>query len=105
MCEKEHFVVSELNSLIETFKKKTVKYGNSYKEFGKIAVALFPNGIELNSIEDFNRFGVLNMMISKLARYAANFNEGGHYDSLHDLSVYSTMLNDLDQNKEQKNEQ
>jgi hypothetical protein len=35
-------------------------------------------------------------MTVKLSRYAANFEKGGHQDSVHDLGVYSFLLEDFD---------
>lgn len=84
-----------LKAAAATYEQRNKIYGDSYKEHGKIMSALFPE-LTLSGVDDFNRFGVLNMMVSKLTRYAANFNEGGHEDSIHDLVVYSAMLLELD---------
>lgn len=97
---KKHFVAQELEESANTFQQRNELYGNTYKQHGNVMAALFPNGIQLETTHDMNRMGVLNMMVSKLTRYANNWSEGGHYDSLHDLAVYSTMLNDLDINGE-----
>lgn len=76
------------------FKSRNKEYGDSYKSFGQIVAALFPNGVTLKTAEDFSRWGVLNMILSKIHRYSYNFKDG-HSDSLKDLSVYSAMLLDL----------
>lgn len=83
-----------LTDASSTYAQRNAAYGDSYKEHGKIMAALFPNGITLNSVEDFNRFGVFNMMVSKVFRCSANF-KAGHVDSMLDLSVYSAMLLEL----------
>ena len=57
--------------------------------------ALFPNGIELKTVEDYNRFGVINMIVAKLTRYSQNWPKT-HQDSLHDLGVYAFILESLD---------
>jgi hypothetical protein len=80
----------------DTYAERNKVYGDSYKEFGTIIKAFFPNGVTLNTVEDMNRWGVFQMMLSKIHRYAKNFYTGGHSDSLVDLSVYSAMLNELD---------
>ena len=100
--QNKHFVTQELENAAKTFQERNEKYGNNsyggaYKQHGHVMTALFPDGLELVEPEDYNRMGVVNMMVSKLVRYANNFDEGGHHDSLHDLSVYAAMLNDLDQ--------
>ena len=83
----------------ETFRERNLAYGDSYKQFGPMMVCLFPKGVTLKTCEDFNRFGVLSMIGSKLMRYCNNFPQGGHQDSVHDLGVYSFMLEELDQCK------
>jgi hypothetical protein len=77
-------------------KKRGEVYGDSYKTFGRLVKALFPNGLFLTSETDFTRFGVLTQIMSKLHRYCNNFTQAGHEDSLVDLSTYSAMLNELD---------
>ena len=79
-----------------TYSERGEVYGESYKNFGTIVKALFPNGIVLKTVEDMNRWGVFQMMLSKLHRYANNFHAGGHSDSLIDLATYSAMLHELD---------
>lgn len=88
-----------LNQGIATHSERGLVYGESYKNFGNIIKAFFPDGVVLKTVEDMNRWGVFQMMLSKLHRYANNFNRGGHSDSLLDLAVYSAMLNELDTEK------
>lgn len=71
-------------------------YGDNYLEFGSVMVGMFPKGIKLTTAEDFNRFGLLVQIISKLKRYAENFTSGGHPDSSADLVVYGAMLQEVD---------
>jgi hypothetical protein len=85
-----------LNDMADLFKQRNALYGSSYKTFGSIMVGLFPDGLNLKTAEDFSRFGMLNMMVSKMDRYTSNFSKGGHPDSLRDLSVYSAMLLETD---------
>ena len=86
--------ISEMGSL---FKERGEVYGNNYKQFGFVCRFLFPDGkVELSTPQDHNRFGILVQIISKLTRYAQNFNKGGHRDSLIDLSLYCHMLMELE---------
>lgn len=78
-----------------TFEERNKSYGSSYEKQGKVMTALYPDGITLKTEEDFNRFGVINMIISKICRYSNNFKDG-HLDSVHDLGVYSFILQELD---------
>lgn len=71
-------------------------FGGAYKQHGQVMEMLFPNGITLNSPDDFNRFGVMNMMVSKLIRECNSFNDGGHEDSMRDMPVYAAMMRELD---------
>jgi hypothetical protein len=86
-----------LKELAFLFDKKSKEYGEGYKNFGEIIFAAFPQGIILNTPKGFARFGILNMMFSKLHRYCNNFHTNGHRDSLKDLSVYAAMLAELDE--------
>jgi len=81
----------------ELYTERNKLYGDNYKCFGSIMMALqqgMPNTIK--SPEDWNRIGILVQMVAKLSRYVENFHRGGHADSLNDLAVYSMMLQELD---------
>lgn len=85
-----------LRQSAQTYEERNKLYGDNYKRFGPVMALLFPKGIDLISEDDHNRFGVFVQIVSKLTRYAENFNEGGHDDSLLDMTVYATMLRELD---------
>jgi len=81
-------------------------YGANYKKFGNIMTALFPNGLKVKTKQDFDRLGVLIPIVSKIGRYAQNFDVlGGHPDSLDDIAVYAMMLRELDAEMVQSAEQ
>lgn len=86
-----------LQEAAKTFAIRDEVYGSRYKLHGKTLLAMFPEGIELLSADDFNRFTLLAMVVAKLERYASNFDQGGHQDSIHDAMVYSAMLESLDE--------
>jgi hypothetical protein len=86
---------SMLSAAAETFKQRNNLYGNSYLAFGAAMAALLPAGIELQGEEAFARFGVFTQCVSKITRYAAQLQAGGHQDSAHDLCVYAAMLETL----------
>jgi hypothetical protein len=85
-----------LEEAAKTYRERNALYGNNYKEFGRAMRALFPNGVSFSNYHDHNRFALMVMIVSKISRYAAQFSEGGHDDSLLDLSVYAQMLRELD---------
>lgn len=85
-----------LRAAADIYEERNKLYGDNYKQFGEWVAKLFPLGVGLLSEEDFNRFGVLTQILSKLGRYCQNFEQGGHDDSLDDLAVYAMMLKELD---------
>lgn len=72
-------------------------YGGCYKQHGPVMERLFPEGIELSGSNDLSRYAILDTIVGKLIRYANNFHNGGHDDSLKDISVYANMLRELDE--------
>jgi hypothetical protein len=91
-----HFVPTSLREAAQVFEQRNEMYGDNYKKFGAIMNDIFPDGFTIDNPQDWNRFGILIQVVSKLTRYAENFNRGGHDDSLVDLSVYAHMLRELD---------
>jgi hypothetical protein len=85
-----------LANAAKIYKSRNEEYGDAYKKFGNLVIALFPDGVVLKTKEDFDRWGVLTILLSKIQRYCANFNKGGHPDSLDDSMSYSAMLQELD---------
>jgi hypothetical protein len=92
-----------LREAAEVYESRNKEYGNCYKNFGEWTSKLFQKGIEVKTVDDFNRLGILIIMLSKISRYAENFKNGGHDDSLCDLSVYTNMLRELDADVKEKN--
>ena len=86
-----------LTNAAATFKQRNTVYGSAYKRHGEVMKALFPNGLAVHSIEEWNRLGVINMLVSKLVRYTSNMSypAGGHQDSAHDMIAYAAMLEEL----------
>jgi hypothetical protein len=85
-----------LRQSAEVFEERGQVYGDAYKNFGHVLMALRPNGFAIRNIEDANRLGVLTQIVMKIVRYANQFEAGGHDDSLLDLSTYAAMLRELD---------
>jgi hypothetical protein len=72
-------------------------YGQDYLNVGPSLQAIFPEGLELTSADDFTRFALFAQAHGKLLRYASRFKEGGHADSLDDVSVYAQLLRFVDE--------
>lgn len=89
-------VPENLRHAANIFEERSKLYGDNYKRFGYIMVGFFPNGLDLKNPDDFCRMGLFTQIVSKMTRYAEQFENGGHVDSLDDTSVYSMMLQELD---------
>jgi len=81
------------------YEQKSEEYGDNYLRIGEILDRLFPKGVAIVGVEDFNRFHLLLLMFVKLTRYTENWDKGGHTDSLKDLQVYAAMLEAYDGEK------
>lgn len=90
-----HHTISNLTKALETYRTRNRVYGNNYKRFGAIMMALYPKGVTINTEHQWNRFGIIIQKISKLSRYVTD-PLNGHIDSIHDDAVYSFMLQELD---------
>lgn len=89
-------VPDRLKELGLLYLDRNAVYKDNYKHFGKIMMGLFPKGLSLTTEEEFNRFCIFVQMQSKLTRYAQQFLEGGHEDSLDDATVYTQLLAEYD---------
>jgi hypothetical protein len=86
--------IENMEQAIETFKERNKTYGDNYLQHGKVMQALFPNGVDLKTLKEHNRFGIINMIVAKLTRYCQGAQP--HKDSIHDLGVYAFMLESID---------
>lgn len=80
----------------DLYRERNSLYKDDYKKIGNIWRELLPEGANLKTTADFNRFSLMLMILAKVSRYARNFNDGGHDDSLNDLAVYAMMLKEVD---------
>ena len=86
-------VAQLLMSAARTRQERAAVYGErGHVMLGATLKALLPNGVKLETADDFARWSLFQMVVGKLARYAGNYHKGGHKDSLHDLQVYAAML-------------
>lgn len=86
-----------LDKAKETFQERNPLYGASYLTFGDALLSLFPDKKlpEITDPEMASRLGILVYIVGKLQRYCANFAEGGHKDSIHDIINYAAMLESI----------
>lgn len=88
-------VAEALADLASLYDERNALYKDNYKRFGPALFTLM-GPVQLNNAHEFNRFAILVQVFAKVSRYVQMFNEGGHNDSLDDLSVYAQMLQELD---------
>lgn len=88
-------VPERLAELGEIYKERNKTYGDNFLYFGKMMLGMFPNGLELKTEEDFNRFGIFMQICTKVSRYGQTF-KLGHADSLDDIAVYAMMQRYVD---------
>lgn len=98
MKKKANTVPSMMREAAGVYEERNAIYKDTYKRHGHVMAALFPEGvwIEPSNPKDQNRLAIVEMMVGKMTRYCANFDQGGHDDSLLDISVYANMLREID---------
>ena len=82
-----------LGEMADTFRERNKVYGDNYKFVGKVMMGLFPNGVEIKSAKEFNRWHLFELIIIKLTRFANS--DLSHEDSIHDVAVYAAMIESL----------
>ena len=90
---KDKTTIEFLEQALKTYKERNKVYGDNYKSVGRVMKALFPNGVNLKTEEDFNTWHLFELVIVKITRFA-NSNLK-HKDSIHDTAVYSAMIESL----------
>jgi len=82
-----------LAEMADTYRERNKVYGDNYKRVGDVMMALFPNGVTLETAEQFNTWHLFELMVVKITRFANS--ELQHEDSIHDLAVYAAMVESL----------
>jgi len=82
-----------LEEMADTFRERNKVYGDNYKTVGEVMVALFPKGMELKTVDDYNVWHLFELMIVKITRFANS--DLKHKDSIHDAAVYAAMVESL----------
>lgn len=98
-------VAKILSDAANTHALRSELYGDNYKHFGSVMRGLFPEGLMVQTEDEWNRLGIVVQCASKLGRYCNSIAQGDrpHVDSAHDLSVYAAMLQELsEQDDEEK---
>lgn len=89
-------VPDRLSYLGNIYAARSKVYGKDYRHLGDSLSAIFPNGLLLETPEEFNRFALFIHLHGKMFRYGQNMKSGGHADSLDDASVYAQLMRECD---------
>ena len=82
-----------LAEMADTYRERNKVYGDNYKLVGDVMMALFPNGVKLETAEQFNIWHLFELIVVKITRFANS--DLQHEDSIHDLAVYAAMVESL----------
>jgi hypothetical protein len=87
-----------LEQAADTYRERNAEYGENYRVFGRVMDALFPDGLTIKGVDEWNRFHLWLLSVVKLTRYVQNW-EAGHEDSILDEIVYLAMTLQLDRER------
>lgn len=85
-----------LRDAADIYEQRNKLYKDNYKSFGNWAALLLKDVKPVTSL-DHSRMALFNQILYKISRYVQQFHDGGHSDSLTDLSVYAMMLREVDE--------
>lgn len=85
-----------LKGMASTFEEKNAEYKDNYKMVAPIMRILFPDGVP-NEVLFNDKFHLFELIIVKLTRFAIS--ELNHTDSIHDIGVYSAMIESIIHNQ------
>jgi hypothetical protein len=89
-------VPDRLNALAKIYRARAKVYQKDYHHLGESLLAMFPDGLHLETAEEFNRFALFVHLHGKVMRYAQNMKRSGHADSLSDAAVYAMLMQECD---------
>ena len=90
--EHQALMRSIFKDSLATIIEREALFGSTSGDLGRALEALFPEGVTLETAEDFARFHDFQQVVAKINRYAKSFSEGGHLDSIHDAGNYAKLL-------------
>jgi hypothetical protein len=84
-----------LKAGLKTMEERVAIHGgaHTYQKFGPIMQGLFPYGVTLETEEDWNRMGILMMLVHKLSRLSNDvLNPEPNPENAHDLGNYGFIM-------------
>jgi len=88
--------VDVLTQAAKTYRERNKVYAANFVRLGNVMAALFPDGLTIETPEDWTRLYFFMLTHVKMSRYATQWDVGGHSDSTVDASVYAAMLHAWD---------
>ena len=85
-----------LDKAADTFRERNKVYSDNFIRLGHSMHALFPQGLKIETPQDWTRLYFFFLTQVKMSRYATQFEAGGHADSSLDACVYAAMLTAFD---------
>lgn len=79
-----------LGEMLEIYDERGRQYKANYTLIGDVLATLFPNGVQLKTAEDHNKWHLYLMALVKATRLANTGLE--HKDSALDMALYTAML-------------
>ena len=90
-------VIELMDKASDRYIEKGKEYGHTYERFGEVMMALFPDGLLVTRADDWNRLGLLTMMVHKLLRYTNLYHDPKRgAEELDDMAVYTFILESID---------
>lgn len=80
----------------KTYEARNAIYKDNFRTVGPAMAALFPEGVVLKDEDEHTRWHIFNLIMVKMSRYAMQWYEGGHQDTVRDIAVYAAMLEQID---------
>lgn len=82
-----------LDEMASLFRERNANYKDNAVVVARVMQALFPNGVDLRTPNDYHVWHLFELMVVKLTRFT---NSGlRHEDSIKDLAVYAAMVTPL----------
>lgn len=88
-------VLASLEEAWDQFESKNATHGETWKDFGKVMMAIGLRVHPESDEDDWNRLGVFVQIVHKVLRYGKTFHHGGCKNSSSDLVTYAAMLDAL----------
>jgi len=88
-----------LEEMADTYRERSLTYGAQFHIPPQVIKAMFPNGVP-SSLVTKTQWHLFEMVVTRLVRFAHSNLQ--HVDSIHDIGVYSAIIEEVLVNEEQE---